>query len=896
MARRKLKARGNRSPGGKQKRTTDIKNSSGVQKLKVSGHLAQKESSVKEQEYLENRGTGKVKHKNRAAQSFSDEKQSEGRLKENIKLELSESRGDTRKETTGGTRRPQQKRRLQFASEETGEEQAVKAGKAARLKTGENEVKKVVDTGKEKQRKAPDEHSNKQKKFNREEARKGNKRLRFETKADEGGKHPVRKAGTSGLAVASTEMALKRKLESETDENSAVGGVLGAEEALKGAGRMKRRISSKRKPAKSARSTKLNGQSVYAASYQSSLTSGKLSAAEEKKKKSAIRKWLQKKQIQKDYAKAKRATDGTTTATVGTIEYIKKVGGKITDFFKENRKVYISIMLLLGLMLLLMASLTSCSSMFLQNVIDYSGTSYMSTDEAIRKAELYYTQMEADLQEQINDMQTTQSDYDEYRYNIASIEHDPFILISYLSAKYEIFTFDDVKDELEELFALQYGVEQQVTNETITETRMVRVGESLGQVVTSGYCSCVICCGIWSGGPTASGAMPTGSHTIAVDASNPYVPMGTKVIMNGTEYVVEDTGNFARYGVQFDVYYDSHSAAAAHGHQTWEAYLADDNGSQEVEVKSTRQVEVLNTTVTNKGLSAICSDRLSILKKDLLSTYNETKGNLQMFESPFTFNWYSRISSYYGYRIHPISSENQIHNGLDIAAPGGMSVSAGLTGTVVESGCNDSYGNYVIIKNSLGYELRYAHLESRSVSEGDAVLKGDEIGKVGSTGNSTGNHLHLELLKNGERMNPLFYMETGTENLAGSSEYCSDAARALIEEAERHLGTPYVWGGFSPGGFDCSGFVSYALIHSGARNTGRLTAQGLYNICTPVSESEVQPGDLIFFTGTYNAGEPVTHVGIYAGNGQMIHCGHPVQYASIYSSYWQSHFYAFGRW
>ena len=119
----------------------------------------------------------------------------------------------------------------------------------------------------------------------------------------------------------------------------------------------------------------------------------------------------------------------------------------------------------------------------------------------------------------------------------------------------------------------------------------------------------------------------------------------------------------------------------------------------------------------------------------------------------------------------------------------------------------------------------------------------------------------------------------------------------MIREAEKYLGYPYVWGGASPStSFDCSGFVSYCLVHSGVRNTGRLTAQGLYNVCTPVSQSEAQPGDLIFFTGTYDAGEPVTHIGIYVGNGQMIHCGHPVQYTSINSPYWQSHFYGFGRW
>ena len=151
-------------------------------------------------------------------------------------------------------------------------------------------------------------------------------------------------------------------------------------------------------------------------------------------------------------------------------------------------------------------------------------------------------------------------------------------------------------------------------------------------------------------------------------------------------------------------------------------------------------------------------------------------------------------------------------------------------------------------------------------------------------------------VEHGERLNPIFYLETGEGAGFGGNEYTSEAAQRLLNEAARYLGTPYVWGGYSPSGFDCSGFVSYCLTHSGVRNTGRLTAQGLYDICTPVSQSEAQPGDLIFFTGTYDAGVPVTHIGIYVGNGQMIHCGHPVQYTSINSPYWQSHFYGFGRW
>ena len=117
----------------------------------------------------------------------------------------------------------------------------------------------------------------------------------------------------------------------------------------------------------------------------------------------------------------------------------------------------------------------------------------------------------------------------------------------------------------------------------------------------------------------------------------------------------------------------------------------------------------------------------------------------------------------------------------------------------------------------------------------------------------------------------------------------------LITEAEKYIGYPYVWGGSNPNtSFDCSGFVSWVLTQSGVCNTGRLGAQGLYNISTPVSSANARPGDLIFFVGTYDT-PGVSHVGIYVGGGKMLHCGDPIQYADINTSYWQSHFYAFGR-
>lgn len=133
-----------------------------------------------------------------------------------------------------------------------------------------------------------------------------------------------------------------------------------------------------------------------------------------------------------------------------------------------------------------------------------------------------------------------------------------------------------------------------------------------------------------------------------------------------------------------------------------------------------------------------------------------------------------------------------------------------------------------------------------------------------------------------------------TKGLSAICKEGPDAVLAALRELEVH-GYPYVWGGSNPStSFDCSGFVSYVLTNSGLINTGRLGAQGLYNVCSPVSSADVKPGDLVFFVGTYDT-PGVSHVGIYVGDNVMLHCGDPIQYTSINTSYWQSHFYAFGR-
>ena len=121
-----------------------------------------------------------------------------------------------------------------------------------------------------------------------------------------------------------------------------------------------------------------------------------------------------------------------------------------------------------------------------------------------------------------------------------------------------------------------------------------------------------------------------------------------------------------------------------------------------------------------------------------------------------------------------------------------------------------------------------------------------------------------------------------------------EAFAAMIAEAEKYVGFPYVWGGSYPStSFDCSGFISWVVNHSGW-NVGRQTAQGLYSLCIPVSPEQARPGDLVFFVGTYDTAG-MSHVGLYVGNSVMLHCGNPISYTNLNSSYWQQHFYCYGR-
>ena len=191
------------------------------------------------------------------------------------------------------------------------------------------------------------------------------------------------------------------------------------------------------------------------------------------------------------------------------------------------------------------------------------------------------------------------------------------------------------------------------------------------------------------------------------------------------------------------------------------------------------------------------------------------------------------------------------------------------------------------------YEYYILHVTLRNHSLGTVAVENlteDEKGRYAAILELKGNKPYLF----GDN---IYANPSEGEHYEIPGEALSDPAfAARITEAEKYLGYPYVWGGSNPStSFDCSGFVCWVFTNSGVHNLPRTTATGIYNQCAIISSSEAKPGDIIFFTGTYDSAGPVSHVGIYVGDGMMIHCGSPIQYANINTSYWQQHFYAFGR-
>lgn len=390
---------------------------------------------------------------------------------------------------------------------------------------------------------------------------------------------------------------------------------------------------------------------------------------------------LQQRRLKRKYAKElRKAQQAAGGATVWERAKNAVTGAAQTagDFIVQHQKGALCMASILALMVcLLMSGLSSCSAMLEGVTGAITSTSYTAEDPNIRQVESDYTALEKQLERELGSIEQTHSGYDEYRYDVDTIGHDPNELIAYLTVKFGDFKPDEVQAALKDLFEQQYTV----TLTPVSETRYKTV-----------------------------------SHTNK-----------------------DGTTSSRRVAYTYKILY---------------------------------------VTVRNRSLGTVVRELL---------TEDEYKRYLVIFQ--------------------------QKGNRPDI------------------------FGDNIYANPSEGpkYEI-----------PGEALS------------------------------DPSF--------------------KALITEAEKYLGYPYVWGGSSPStSFDCSGFVCWVYTASGVHNLPRTTATGIYNQCTVISKSEAKPGDLVFFTKTYDCDGPVSHIGIYVGNGMMIHAGSPIKYASIETSYWQEHFYAFGR-
>lgn len=403
-----------------------------------------------------------------------------------------------------------------------------------------------------------------------------------------------------------------------------------------------------------------------------------------------VSRWQQKQAIKKQYAAARRTGQGAgTMASLSAQATGKAAKGaavkteQAAAFIARHKKGFLIAVVLLLLLAMLMGGLSSCSVIFQSTISALTATSYPSRDEDMLGAEAAYAAKEAELQYEVDHYETLHPGYDEYRYELDDIKHDPYVLMSLLTAYYEgEWTLSQAQNFLSEVFERQY---------TLTQTIEVEV------------------------------RYRTETDSWTDEEGNSYT----------------DT-----YEVPYD-YYICH-------------------------------VKLENFDLSHLPVYLLDEDRLG-----LYAGYMATLGN-----RPDLFP-------------------------------------------------TEQYPNAAGREDFTDYDIPPEALADEQFA-------------------------------------------------------------AMIKEAEKYLGYPYVWGGASPStSFDCSGFVSWVINHSGW-NVGRLTANGLLNISTPVSSANARPGDLVFFQGTYNT-SGASHVGIYVGNQMMIHCGDPISYASINTNYWQSHFYTFAR-
>lgn len=525
-----------------------------------------------------------------------------------------------------------------------------------------------------------------------EAAGKGKTRLRFEEKEKPipGGRQQHNPLSRPMQEVG---VFVHNKIHSVEKDNSGVEGAHKSEELAErgiraGARQVRKsRRSRKLKPYRAAaKAEKAAFKANADFQYQKALHDNPQLAAS-----NPVSRFWQKQQIKRQYAKAvrtggaksaRKAAENTRKAAKKTAEATKKTAA----FVGRHWKAFLIAGCALLLFIMISAGISSCSSLFSGGITSVISTSYVSEDADMLGAEADYAALEAELQSRIDNIERDHPGYDEYRYDLDDIEHDPYVLTSILTALHLEYTRAEVQSTLAMLFERQYTL-------TLTEETEVRYRTE----------------------------RRTGSYTDAEGNTQTYT------------YTVE---------VPYNYY-------------------------------------ILNVKLENFNLSHLPVYIMTEEQLSMYAVYMSTLGN-----RPDLFP-------------------------------------------------HSAYPNVSTLREPTYYEIPPEALEDETFA-------------------------------------------------------------AIIAEAEKYLGYPYVWGGSNPNtSFDCSGYVSWVINHSGW-NVGRLGAQGLCNICTPVTGAQARPGDLIFFKGTYDT-PGVSHVGIYVGDGMMIHCGSPISYANINTTYWQKHFYAYGR-
>ena len=419
-------------------------------------------------------------------------------------------------------------------------------------------------------------------------------------------------------------------------------GELAIEGALRRAYRRHKTKPYRRVEKLSRKNAKMNARAAYRKSV----------AENPRLQKSFTSRMLQKRKIQRQYAKAAREGKKVGGIVRRTANRVANATKFLVRAVTKNPKVLAVIGAFFLLFALISAMFSACAGIATGVGESIVATSFLSESAHIDDASIAYSEMETELLVRLENIAYEFPGFDEYRIDAGSVGHCPFQLMAFLTATHPGFTYPEIRTILQELFDAQY----QLTTSSVVEIR---------------------------------------HYLNEYDELVPY---------------------------------------------EW---------------------NVLYVTLTARPFSEVINENMSEFQQQHFSVLLLSGGNRQYVGSPFPFDWTPFISSHYGWRIHPISGEAAFHAGIDIGLPTGTEILAAHDGVVTFAGVSGGYGNFIIIEAADGTITRYAHCDTILVSVGQEVLRGDVIGTVGSTGDSTGPHLHFEIIRDGRFLNPAFFAQRG---------------------------------------------------------------------------------------------------------------------------------------